>query len=107
MASLFHQRCFHHASREAVACCPECQRFFCRECVTEHADRLVCATCLRRLTPGARFEGGVGRWLGRGVQAGLALALVWGFFYLTGRLLIMLPASVHEGTLWKATGLTP
>jgi hypothetical protein len=41
------QRCTNHEMREAVCRCPLCRRSFCRECVTEHEDRLVCAACLR------------------------------------------------------------
>ncbi|MCI0613826.1 rhomboid family protein, partial [bacterium] len=37
------QRCFFHSQREAVVRCPECGRYYCRECVTEHLDRLLCA----------------------------------------------------------------
>ena len=43
MEDLVHQRCFNHMLREAVACCPECRRYFCRECVTEHEDKVLCA----------------------------------------------------------------
>jgi hypothetical protein len=42
-------RCWTHDSREAVCRCPECGRSFCRECVTEHQSRLLCAACLARL----------------------------------------------------------
>ena len=48
MSALAHQRCFHHSLREAVARCPECRQFYCRECVTEHDDRMFCAACLRK-----------------------------------------------------------
>ena len=41
MSSLIHRRCLHHPAREAVALCPECRRFYCRECVTEHAGRMI------------------------------------------------------------------
>ena len=44
------QRCRNHAEREAVARCPGCGHHFCRECVTEHDDRILCAACLRKLT---------------------------------------------------------
>jgi hypothetical protein len=50
MSSLAAQRCFHHSLREAVARCPECRQFYCRECITEHEERVICATCLRRLS---------------------------------------------------------
>lgn len=39
-------RCAAHPDREAAARCPGCSRFFCRECVTEHAGRVLCARCL-------------------------------------------------------------
>jgi len=68
-----HQRCWNHEIREAVFRCPECSRSFCRECVTEHEGRLLCAACLkararspvakpgrtRRLLPAAMFVGGL------------------------------------------------
>jgi len=95
------QRCFNHAEREAVAQCLECLGFFCRECVTEHEDRLVCASCLRKLasTPlfkRAGFAGAI-----RTAQCVLGLLVAWFFFYLVGELLLRLPSSFHEGTLWK------
>src|SRR5262249_42842804 len=104
--SLSHQRCFNHASREAVARCPECGRFFCRECVTEHQDRVVCASCLKTLAkvPFTRRGG----WVGAGRVppfAGGAL-LAWMFFYWVGQTLLQLPSSFHDGTLWQGTWLT-
>ena len=48
-SSTIHQRCWNHESREAVCRCPECGNSFCRECVTEHEFRLLCASCLTRL----------------------------------------------------------
>ena len=49
MTPLFQQRCLHHLSREAACRCPVCRSYFCRECVTEHDDRLVCAGCLKKM----------------------------------------------------------
>ena len=48
--SIAQERCFNHAFREAVARCPECGRTFCRECISEHDDRVICAFCLKRLS---------------------------------------------------------
>src|SRR2546429_9979935 len=48
-SNLIHQRCFNHALREAAARCPECGHFYCRECITEHEDRVICANCLAKL----------------------------------------------------------
>lgn len=102
MSSLSDQRCFNHAQREAVARCPECGRFFCRECVTEHEDRVICAACLGRqirppLTRRGWFVGMV-----HGAQLMVAVFLTWLFFHFVGESLLLLPSSFHEGTLWKS-----
>ena len=88
-------RCFNHATREAVARCPECGRYFCRECVSEHEDRLVCAFCLKKLShrqPGRRSLAG----LVRAAQVMLGLVILWSSFYLLGRVLLTIPSSFHE-----------
>src|SRR5438874_143795 len=100
-SALIHQRCFNHALREAAARCPECGQFYCRECITEHQDRVICAACLekvisRPLTRGAAFIGVV-----RSVQVLIGLLTACLFFYLCGRALLSIDSSVHEGTIWK------
>jgi hypothetical protein len=101
MQNLLHQRCFNHAAREAVARCPECGRFFCRECITEHDDRVVCSACLKKLAklPLARRPALVNAF--RFVQCVAALVLAWFFFFLIGNGLLKIPTSFHEGTLWQ------
>jgi len=103
--SLSHERCFNHATREAVARCPECRQFFCRECVTEHDDRVICAACLKRTasTPLARRRG----WAGavRAAQFLGGALLAWVFFYWVGETLLRLPSSFHDGTVWKGNWL--
>ena len=101
MQSLAHQRCFNHATREAVARCPECKQFFCRECVTEHEDRVVCSACLKKLTHkplAQRLAFAQIFWL---AQCALGLLIAWYFFFLIGEGLLKLPSSFHEGTLWQ------
>ena len=101
MENLARQRCFNHRTREAVARCPECGRFFCRECITEHEDRVLCASCLEkqhdfRPIRTIRFSGivRIAQFLSGGI-------LLWFFFYYLGQVLLSLPDSFHEGTLWK------
>src|SRR5438094_791850 len=101
MQTLAHQRCFNHATREAVARCPECRRFFCRECVTEHDDRVICAACLKKLAHVPLLRRPVFTAVMRSAQAALGLFVVWFFFYLIGTGLVSLPSSFHEGTLWQ------
>lgn len=101
MPALVHQRCFTHAQREAVARCPACQRYFCRECITEHADRVLCASCLRKtaattIVARPRLAAFV-----RLAQAVLGLFVAWLFFHIAGRVLLSLPSSFHEGTVWQ------
>lgn len=101
MPELAQQRCFNHAAREAVARCPGCGHFFCRECVTEHDDRVMCAACLHKLAHVPLLQRrGFARTLRVG-QCLLGLLLAWFFFYLIGEALLALPSSFHEGTLWR------
>jgi hypothetical protein len=95
------QRCFHHASREAVARCPECRSYFCRECITEHEGRVICAACLKKLTrpPLTRRPGFVGALRFFQLMGGLLVAAA--FFYWLGQTLLELPSSFHDGTLWR------
>jgi hypothetical protein len=100
-APLSARRCLHHPEREAVARCPECARFFCRECITEHDDRIICADCLRlAIKPKQTKRKGFFRVV-RGVCLwGISVFLAWIYFYFAGRLLITIPSSFHEGTIW-------
>jgi uncharacterized paraquat-inducible protein A len=102
MNAFSHQQCLNHPAREAVARCPECGGFFCRECITEHDDRVICANCLRRLAmtgekPVSRFTG-----LSRVVFCLLGFLITWIFYYQLGRVLLLIPTSFHDGTLWRS-----
>lgn len=101
MADLTHHRCLNHEVREAVARCPACVQFFCRECITEHDGVLRCASCLRKqaAAPVARRTD----WarLGRAGVAALGFLACWLWFYAAGQILLALPSDFHEGTMWK------
>jgi hypothetical protein len=102
MPGLLDQRCRNHAAREAVARCPECALFYCRECVTEHEDRVLCAVCLKRivgLNAANHRRWGIVTTLG---QAFIGLIVAWFFFYLVGQGLLKIPETFHEGTMWNA-----
>ena len=95
------QRCRNHPSREAVARCPGCSRFFCRECISEHESRVLCASCLaaiarKSVTPRRRLAR-----FGRVLLAGAGIITAWLFFDLLGHILVKIPASFHEGTVWE------
>jgi len=100
MNEIARQRCFNHLDREAVARCPECERFFCRECITEHKDRVICAACLKVMA---------GRGRGKTRHSGAILAakcslgflVLWFSFFAVGRMLLRIPSSFHDGALWR------
>lgn len=97
------QQCLNHPGREAVALCPGCKRSYCRECITEHDGRVLCAACLAKLTrPKAK---GSGRWKValRVVPAVAGIVFAWMLFYLAGSFLASLPSDVHDGTVWERT----
>ncbi|MBT3374344.1 MAG: rhomboid family protein [Lentisphaerae bacterium] len=98
---LLRTRCFNHATREAVARCPECRRHFCRECVTEHDARVVCASCLAQLAEDAHERRPTRQLLSRATLSCAALVVTWLSFYLLGRGLLMVPSTFHEGTVWE------
>ena len=104
MPDLAQQRCCHHAEREAVARCPGCSGYFCRECISEHDRRVLCADCLRKLArvPLLQRRGFAG--VIRIGQFCLGLFLAWFCFYALGEALLALPDSFHEGTVWESRG---
>jgi hypothetical protein len=98
---LIRVRCYNHARREAAACCPTCGRHFCRECVTEHEGRVVCASCLAaQAAPVSRRRSAL-RYAARALRIMLALFALYFFFYALGAGLLALPTSFHQGTLWE------
>ncbi len=101
-SDLAQQRCFNHAQREAVARCPHCGRYFCRECITEHDDRAICAACLRQLAAKPPLRRRAFAGLFHLAECAVGIVVVWFFFYLVGEALLALPNSFHEGTVWQA-----
>src|SRR5215510_4545861 len=84
MTTALHNRCWNHEGREAVCRCPECGRSYCRECVTEHEARLLCASCLKAVSRAAGMR--TGR-LHRFVPAAMVLGglvFAWCFFFAAG-----------------------
>lgn len=105
MSSLALQRCWNHGSREAVARCPDCGRSYCRECVVEHEDRIICSSCLAKITtatvkpartwnfrPALRF-----------VAAFTGVIVAWVLYFGLGRGLLAIPDESHAESLWKRT----
>jgi hypothetical protein len=69
--------------------------------VTEHKDKVLCATCL---SADADKDGSDRSRLGvlmRMLHFVLGATLLWIFFYYLGQILLSLPSAFHEGTLWE------
>jgi hypothetical protein len=93
MSKLFGQRCTIHAEREAAVRCPGCGRFYCRECVTEHRGRMMCAHCVSQLSavaPPKRSAGAIWALLCLG-----GLLFAWMLFYYLGMGLARIPSTFH------------
>jgi len=101
MPDITHQRCHNHMQREAVARCPACGRFFCRECITEHEDKVLCAACLRKRVEPSGNTAVRWRWLWRLGHFTLGFLFLYILFYYFGQVLLALPSDFHEGTLWQ------
>lgn len=104
MNDLALKKCFNHAVREAVAVCPECNSFFCRECIVEHHGRIVCSSCLENL-----FASKVNRQfkLGPVIRLGqfsFGFFMAWFIFYYISIGLLSIPTSFHEGTILEKLG---
>ena len=108
MAGLAAQRCEHHARREAVARCPACRRYFCRECVTEHDGRVLCAPCLQRLLQVAKGRRQIWRWGLRSLCSIGSFMVLWLLLYWLGQAFLSVPDLFHvELSTSESTGATP
>ena len=106
METLSQQHCFNHTVREAVARCPGCARYFCRECVTEHEDRVICAACLKKQSEKLVAKKGGLRGLLTLLKLSAGVFVLWLIFYVLGQMLLSIPNSFHEGTFWKGMAET-
>jgi hypothetical protein len=101
MQDISSQRCFNHSWREAVARCVSCSRHFCRECIVEHEDRMICAQCLGKLAVNKASRKKHFLVLFRAVLWVFGFVMIWLFFYTIGQGLLILPSSFHEGNIWQ------
>src|SRR5690606_28978007 len=85
----------NHGEREAVARCPSCARHYCRECVTEHDHRILCATCIAALTTETTVHR---RHLPFAdlLRLGTAIFTMWIAFYVMGQALLLIPSAYHD-----------
>lgn len=101
MTDVGHQRCINHPPREAAVLCPSCGRPFCKECVAEHDDRILCASCLKKESTLESLAGNRFLILTGPIQFLAGFTLLWLFFYYLAKVLLAIPNSFHEGTVWS------
>ena len=94
--------CFNHPVRTASARCPECNRHYCRECITEHDDRVICAVCLAAITGDAEATSSRVRWIWQWVIVLVSVFSLWFIFFSAGQLLLRMPSSFHDGLFIKS-----
>ena len=75
------QRCWNHETREAVCRCPECGRSFCRECVTEHESRFLCAACMRNRARAQARTSSRFRRIAPALMTAAGIVLAWAIFF--------------------------
>ena len=97
MSTLTTIRCYHHSQREAVARCPECARYFCRECISDLQGKALCAQCLSLVTArDAHTKSSL--WVSLRIVLALSgVTLAWLLFYTLGTFLMKIPAEFHVG----------
>ncbi len=100
MTAGLQQRCWNHEGREAVCQCLECGRSFCRECVTEHQSRLLCAACLVKVSRSVTAKRRPLRGLAPLAMTLAGLLLAWMVLFGAGESLLIL-AERAEQTSWQ------
>jgi hypothetical protein len=102
--SLTLQRCLIHVDREAVARCPACRNYFCRECVTEHERKFLCSSCLRSVIARVEPAGRNAERFMLVIKMIIGMAIAWFFFYVIGQLLMLIPPDIHDGSYLRNLG---
>ena len=96
MIAGFEQRCWNHEGREAVCRCLECGRSFCRECVSEHEARLLCAACLARVAQTAGRRRNPARRLAIPLMVVAGLLTAWIVLFGAGESVLILAQRAEQ-----------
>lgn len=93
-SKLIKSKCQNHTSREAVAKCPICQHYYCRECVTEHNNQFICVGCLSTQQTGVNNSKNSFFTVFKLILFSIFTILTsWYFFQIIGSLLLKIPSS--------------
>ena len=94
MSTLVAERCLLHPGREAAVRCMECRRYFCRECVTEHSGRMLCAHCVPQAQNTKQRGPSILLW---SLSFAVVFLFAWMVFYYLGMGFARIPSSFHGG----------
>ncbi|MCP3921761.1 MAG: rhomboid family protein [Desulfobacterales bacterium] len=94
-------KCHNHLQREAVAVCLKCGRFYCRECVTEHNDQVICSSCLMVKDEPIFKKFKLRKPFIYSLLFCIGIFSAWIFFFYIGDMLLSLPSDFHDGTIWE------
>jgi hypothetical protein len=75
--------------------------------VTEHEHRLLCAVCLQKIAVHPVSKSRTSTALVRIVQVSLGFLTAWFFFFVLGQILLLIPESFHDASMWKAPANLP
>ena len=100
MTAGLEQRCWNHEGREAVCRCLQCGRSYCRECVSEHQGRLLCAACLATAVRVDERKRGPLRRVAPAAMMLAGLLLAWMVLFGAGESLLIL-AERAEQSSWQ------
>jgi len=96
--AVYSKRCSNHPSREAVARCPICQKFYCRECITEHDGKMLCKYCLESKIESQKNDKKSSLFLKQVIIVILfisSFALSWFLFAMLGKIIMLFPQKYH------------
>lgn len=96
---LSRQRCTNHLQREAVARCPECKRHFCRECITEYKNRLLCNHCLTKASGIKNKRSNLIKAVVYMICCFAGFLIAFGFFYTVAKTIAAIPQPYHRNYL--------
>lgn len=65
---------------------------------------MLCASCFTSLTAPKKKPKRDWFLLTTSLQLGIGLIIIWMTIFLVGRILLSIPESFHEGSVWEALG---
>ncbi|MCD4819929.1 MAG: rhomboid family protein [Candidatus Cloacimonetes bacterium] len=88
MSKLSQVRCHNHIDREAVSLCKHCHNYFCRECISDYDDKMLCKSCIDKLISNNNLKRKKKLNFKQYLAVIFSSLLLWFIFYSSGNILI-------------------